>query len=152
MNSRVDISDLMFVGEGEIEFIIPSGVAVSKTIATGTVDTVNKQLIIDYKGTAPSYPLIMFKPLADLKGFQLELKCIETGNRVTLRGDFYSSTVNYIDNAKRSLDGSFANFDMSYVQILLTEWIQLPYEGVYHITYNTNIDSNWQITAPIYYL
>lgn len=144
VNNSVDISDMIYVGTGTIEFIVPSGIFKSST-AVGIV--VNTDINITYNGTAPSYPIITWTNNATLTGATLNLTCVETGETVSLTGDFAIGDVIIVDNSLKVVkkNGVVA---MSLIN-LSSSWIKIPKRGTYNITWNRTgtyvctMDNNW---------
>ena len=101
VNASVDVSDLIYVGEGELEFIVPSGVGKTSTTVPISVVTASSKFTITYNGTAPTYPLINWTPSANLTGATINFTCVETGAVISLTGNFISGQKITIDCEKR---------------------------------------------------
>lgn len=134
VNTAVDISDLIFVGEGEVEFIVPSGVAKSNTTVPVTINAGASKITVNYNGTAPTNPVITWTPSATLTNATLNLVCVETGHKVSLTGNFTAGQTITIDCSKKvvkrgtSVDMKLVNFD--------SDWITLDGRSTYNITWN----------------
>lgn len=87
VSSSVDLSDLIFAGEGEIEFVIPSGCG--ESISEKTVTGTNK-VSINYTGSQRAFPLI----------------------EVTVGGTASTVTINHVQKGTSFyLNGSFSSGD-----------------------------------------
>ena len=130
INSSVDISDLIYIGEGDLEFIVPSGVA-QNTTRNITVTPNGSILTFINNGTAPSRPVIKWTPSATLTGVTQQFICSETGRKVEIAGNFTAGVQITIDCenkvAKRGLvvEMTMVNF--------ATEWIVIPNRGVFTV-------------------
>lgn len=144
VNTAIDISDLIFVGEGELEFIVPTGIAKS-SVAVGVV--VGTNIVITYNGTAPTKPVIQWTVPAPLTGATLTLTCTETGQSVSITGTFATNDVIIID-CKNKYVKKNGVVDMTLVNFS-SKWISLPSRGTYNITksqagtYTCSTDNNW---------
>lgn len=146
-NTAVDISDLIYVGEGELEFIVPSGTVKSSTTVPVSVVTASSKFTITYNGTAPTYPVINWTPSANLTNVTVNFTCTETGATVSLTGNFTSGQKITIDCEKKVV--LRANVvDMKLINYS-SNWIKIPSRGTYNITwsqagtYTCSCTENW---------
>lgn len=97
INNSVDISDLIFAGEGSIEFVVPSGVAVSNTTKTysGTTKT-----SFTYGGTIKAYPQIEVTINSGISSGSVNIVNVKTGEKVSLAGSFAVGDKIIIDCSK----------------------------------------------------
>lgn len=151
-NNSVDITDLLFAGEGEIEFVVPSGVgrgAIHGKIAT--VDLTNKTATLVYNGTAPSSAYITYHPNTTIApADNWTMTVTETGDRLKIQ-NFMSGGSNTIDCEKRRITSSTST-SMKDVLLNMTEWINFPQKGTYHITWNFSSNCTLGISCTEYYL
>lgn len=131
VNNSVDISDLLVAGEGEIEFVIPSGRGYKKT--TTPVSISGSRMVVTYSGTAPTYPVITWTPSADYNG-AVTFTHIETGDVFSLKGLFKSGKKVTIDSSKRKVVVD-NDVNMSVIQ-LSSRWIKLSGYGTHNIVAN----------------
>ena len=134
INNAVDISDLMYIGEGELEFVVPSGVAKGTELTGSQVSTGADTFIIMYNGTAPSRPIITWTPSSTLTGVTINFTCVETGKLISLTGTFTSGVAITIDCEKKVVKRG-AVVDMKLINYT-SDWITLPSRGTYNITWN----------------
>lgn len=148
VDSTVDITDLMFAGEGDITFVVPTGVgrgAIHGKLAT--IDLVNKTATIVYNGTAPSSAYITYHPHTDVTNWQMTVT--ETGDRLYIN-QFTNYGNNIIDCEARRIS-STTSTSIKDVQLNYTEWINFPKKGTYHITWNFASTCDLTITCTEYY-
>ncbi|GAB6153740.1 hypothetical protein JCM17380_24900 [Desulfosporosinus burensis] len=152
VNNSVDITDLLFAGEGEIEFIVPSGVArgaIHGNIAT--VDYGLKTVTVYYNGTAPSSAYIYYHPnYSVVEADDWSMTVQETGDRLKMK-QFMSFGNNYIDCEKRRIT-STTGTSMQDVLLNFTEWINFPKRGAYTIDWNFNPDCTLEVSCTEYFL
>lgn len=92
VSSSVDISDLIFAGEGEIKFVIPSGVgeAVVEKISSAT-----NKATITYSGSQKTFPIIEITLGANASA--VTITHIQKGVSIFLNGTFILGDKIYID-------------------------------------------------------
>lgn len=129
INSSIEITDLLFAGEGELDFIVPSGIAVSSVAVPVVVGT---NIVVTYNGTAPTYPVITWTVAGTLTGATLNLTCVETGDTASITGSFVAGNIVVID-CKRKLVSLNGVTTMGLVNFS-SKWITLPSRGTYNIT------------------
>lgn len=134
INGSVDISDLIYVGEGDLEFVVPSGVAKSSTVVPVNIDTGASKITVTYNGTAPTKPVITWIPTSTLTGVTLNFTCVETGKMISLTGTFESGITITIDCEMRVVKRGGV-VDMKVINYT-SDWITLPSRGTYNITWN----------------
>lgn len=150
IDDGVDITDLLFAGEGDISFIVPSGVGRGAIHSNhATVDLANKTATLIYNGTAPSSAFIYYKPSYSLGVGGWQMVVTETGDRLSI--DFFESgTETNIDCEARRII-STGQTSIKYVNLVTTEWIKFPKRGTYHLTWNFDPDCELTIAATEYY-
>lgn len=142
-SESVDISDILFAGEGTLTFIVPSGIAKSSVAVSITVST---NISITYNGTAPSYPVFTWTAPA-LTGATLNLTCTETGKTLSITGTFLANDVITLDCKNKCIKRN-GTVEMTLLN-LGSDWIKLPTRGTYTITknqsgtYTCTTDNNW---------
>lgn len=147
INSAVDVSDLIYLGEGELEFIVPSGIAKSSTTVPVTVNTPSSKFTITYNGTAPTYPVINWTPSANLTNATINFTCVETGDTVSLTGNFTSGQTILIDCENKVVKRA-GTVEMTLINYS-SNWIRLKTRGTYNITwsqsgtYTYSCSENW---------
>lgn len=100
VNNSVDVQDAMFIGEGTIEFIVPSGYGYTKRDIVATVS--GSTLTTDYTGTIASYPIIEWTPTIDYSG-NVTFRYDETGSVFSMTGLFKAGKKVVIDCAKKNV-------------------------------------------------
>lgn len=152
-DNSIDITDLIFAGAGEITFLVPSGVGrgiVHAKLAT-SVNLTTKTAIMYYNGTAPSSAYITYHPNTTIvPADQWQMTVTETGDRLNML-NFMSSGNNTIDCEKRRITSSTST-SMKDVDLNLTEWINFPKAGMYHLTWNFPSSCTLGICCTEYYL
>jgi predicted phage tail component-like protein len=134
VNGVCDVTDLLIAGEGMIEFVVPVGIATSTTIVPVTVDNVGKQFTIAYNGTAMTYPVFTWTPTANFTGVTVNLVLVETGDTVSLTGNFNTGETITVDCSNKVVKrGSVV--EMKLVNFSST-WINFIGRGTYHVTWN----------------
>lgn len=135
VNNQVDITDQTFTGEGKIEFIVPKGVAVNRNIIYGANESGNK-IIVDYLGTAPTYPVFEFTPDSDYKNTTFRISHVNTGETFILKGDFKAGETIIIDcNKKLVKKGGVLSLDMIDLE---SDWLKLKGRRMNEFTYSLN--------------
>lgn len=151
-DNSVDIADLIFAGEGDITFIVPSGVgrgAIHGNIAT--VDYGLKTVTVNYNGTAPSSAYIYYHPnYSVVEADDWSMTVQETGDRLKIK-QFMSFGNNYIDCEKRRIT-STTGTSIKDVLLNFTEWINFPKKGTYTIDWNFNPDCILEVSCTEYFL
>ncbi|HBI7084843.1 TPA: phage tail family protein [Clostridium perfringens] len=133
VNGAVNIKDLFFVGEGTIDFYVPKGIAVGRFTRYGANESGNK-IIVDYLGTAPSYPIFEFTPTKDYKNTTLRIAHIETGDTTLITGNFNAGEKIIIDSTKRLVKkGGVLSLDMIDLK---SKWLKLKGRRINTFTYN----------------
>lgn len=85
ISNSVDISDLIFAGEGSIKFVVPSGVAVGNEIKTYTGAT---KTVFTYGGTIKAYPQIEATINSEISSGSVNIVNVKTGEKISLAGSF----------------------------------------------------------------
>lgn len=152
VDNSVDITDLLFAGEGEINFIVPSGVgrgAIHGKVAT--VNLTSKTATLVYNGTAPSSAYIQYTPqYSVVEADNWQMTVTETGDRLRIK-NFMSGGSNTIDCEKRRIT-STTGTSMKDVNLNITDWINFPKKGTYTITWNFASNCTLSIKCTEYYL
>lgn len=147
INDKVDISDLLFVGEGELEFIVPSGMAKGLSVTGGATTVGSGTFIVMYNGTAPSLPVITWTPPTNLTNVTLNISCAETGDIVSLTGNFTAGVHVEIDCQKKVVKKG-GLVDMKLINFSTT-WLDFQSRGAYTLTvsragnYNCTYSEYW---------
>lgn len=94
-SSSVDISDLVFAGEGTLEFVIPSGCGES---VTGKTATGTPKASINYLGSQKAYPII--EVTVGGTASTVVINHVQKGDSIVLNGSFKSGDKIYIDCSK----------------------------------------------------
>lgn len=153
VDNTVDLTDLLFAGEGEISFIVPSGVG--RGAIHGNVATINwttKVATVVYNGTAPSSAYIYYHPNYSVSATDnWSMTVQETGDRLQIK-QFASYGNNYIDCERRRIDSSTNPPSIKDVILNTTEWINFPKKGTYRINLNFNSNCNLTISCTEYFL
>lgn len=97
VNNSVDISDLIVVGEGSIEFLVPSGVSIGIPIKTYTGTT---KTIFTYEGTIKAYPQIEVVMDSKITDGSVNIVNVKTGEKISLIGSFNAGDKITIDCSK----------------------------------------------------
>lgn len=132
INTKVDIADLIFVGEGSLEFIVPSGSAKGSFVEGSISLADNGSFQILYNGTAPTQPAITWTPSADLTNATVNITCTETGDLVSLTGNFTAGVPVLID-CKNKVVKKGGLVDLKMINFT-TNWINFKSRGTYTIT------------------
>lgn len=95
VSASVDISDLIFAGEGTIEFVIPSGCgeSVSEKTVTGTT-----KASITYQGSQRTFPVI--EVTVGGTASTVSINHVQKAHTIYLNGSFKSGDKIYIDCSK----------------------------------------------------
>jgi predicted phage tail component-like protein len=152
VNNSMSITDLIYAGEGDIEFIVPSGVG--RGTIYGKLATVNlgaRTASLVYNGTAPSYALITYVPSqAIVEGNNWTFTNVTTGERIKIK-NFSSGSTNILDSAKRKVT-STGTTTIKDIVLSQTEWIKFPKQGTYSLSWNYGTTSSMEIKCTEYYL
>lgn len=133
VEDATDISDLLFVGTGTINFYAPSGVAFGRFTRYGANESANR-IFVDYLGTAPSFPTFEFTPKVSVKNKTLRIVHVETGDTFLLTGDFTAGEKVVIDSSKRLVKkGADLSLDMIDLK---SRWLKLHGRRTNNFTYN----------------
>ena len=133
VNGAVNIKDLFFAGEGTIDFYVPKGIAVGRFTRYGANESGNK-IVVDYLGTAPSYPIFEFTPAKDYKHTTLRIAHVDTGDTMLVTGDFKAGEKVTIDSTKRLVKkGDVLSLDMIDLK---SKWLKLKGRRINTFTYN----------------
>ena len=121
VTNNVEINDLLYAGEGTIQFTVPSGIA--NRVEPTTVSSINGRANINYTGTAVAYPEITFYPNTDRINESVAFYSVANGTRVVITGDFIAGNPVVINCDKKvvSIGNSIA---LKMIQ-LETDWIYL---------------------------
>lgn len=96
ISNSVAINDLIFAGEGTIEFVVPSGVAVGSVKSyTGTTKST-----FTYEGTAKAYPQIELTLNSQISNGVVNITNVKTGEKISLAGTFQAGNKIKIDCSK----------------------------------------------------
>lgn len=96
ISNSVAINDLIFAGEGTIEFVVPSGVAVGSVKSyTGTTKST-----FTYGGTAKAYPQIELTLNSQISNGVVNITNVKTGEKISLAGTFQAGNKIKIDCSK----------------------------------------------------
>ncbi|URZ16856.1 distal tail protein Dit [Clostridium felsineum] len=146
VDSAVKVSDLIVAGQGVIRFIVPSGFGVGKTV-TGTVNlSAGASMLIDYQGTAPSYPIIEWTPSSNIALTTVFFR-VGTDIIFTLYSAFNAGEKVVVDMGKRNVTIA-GNSGLSKVP-LTSEWLKFPKADNYSVTvshaglYTLSYTENW---------
>lgn len=92
VSNSVDLSDLLYVGEGEIEFVVPSGCgeAVAEKTASGT-----SKAVINYLGSHRAFPIIEVTIMGVAS--TITITNTQKGESIYLNGSFKSGDKILID-------------------------------------------------------
>jgi predicted phage tail component-like protein len=132
INNSVDITDLIYAGEGELEWIVPSGVGKSSTTVPVTVNNSTKTMVITYNGSAPTQPVITWTPATTLTGVTQVFTNTGTGKSFSITGTFTAGVAITVDFAKKVVKRG-STVDMLIVNYS-SDWLTLPSRGTYTIT------------------
>lgn len=132
VNGSVDISDLIFAGEGTIEFFVPSGIATSRYPKHGAVQ--GKSILVDYYGTADAFPVIEYTPTTNLTNTTIRFTHVEKGISVVLQGSVKAGETVLVDcNKKLVKKGGKLSLDMID---LSSRWLKISDRGINTISCN----------------
>lgn len=95
LSSSVDLSDLIYAGEGEIQFVVPSGCgeSASEKTVTGTA-----KASVNYSGSQRAFPTIEITVGGTAS--TVTVNHVQKGNSVFLNGSFKSGDKIFIDCSK----------------------------------------------------
>lgn len=131
-SSDASLSDLIYVGEGSLEFVIPSGLAesVASKSATGT-----KSVSFSNAGTHTALPEIQVTLSEAVNDGTVLITHVQTGDRIILNGTFKANDVITINNSKHLVK---VNSKVSMNMIgLNTKFFEIG-EGEHTITCSVN--------------
>lgn len=152
VDSSVDITDLLFAGDGEISFVVPSGVgrgAIHGNVAT--IDYTNKIATMVYDGTAPSSAYIYYHlSYSVVPADNWTMTVQETGDTLKI-ANFMSGGVTYIDCEKRRINSTTNPPTIKDLVLVQNKWINFPKKGTYQITWNFSSNCTLQISCTNYY-
>lgn len=94
VNNALELSDLLFVGTGSIEFVIPSGDSETTKELTKTG---GKELTIQNNGTKATYPRIEVSVGTTVTNSALVIQNATTGEKIVLNGSFNAGDVVLVD-------------------------------------------------------
>ena len=120
VNSSVDLSDLLFAGQGSIEFVVPSGD--SESITETTVNGTNS-VTVNNTGTKCVYPVITATIGTNVTNGSINIRNNTTGDCVTLNGTFMAGDVFTIDCVKNlvkkgdTVDISMLNLESKFFNL-----------------------------------
>lgn len=142
VNNGVEITDALAVGEGTIEFIVPTGVA---TGGNSDVSVVGNKITVYYTGSAISFPQVSVT-LEEATSV-VRIQDPRSGRQVTVNGNFRAGDTIEIDcMAKRVKINGYIN--MKGVSLNST-WISYPTSGTYTIQcVGTGV---WSCRVPLRY-
>lgn len=142
VNNGVEITDALAVGEGTIEFIVPTGVAEG---SNSDVAVVGNNITVYYTGSAVSFPqvtVVLDEPTSTVK-----IQDPNSGRQVTVNGSFRAGDTIHIDcMAKRVKINGYVN--MKGVSLNST-WISYPTAGTYKIQCVGT--GSWSCRVPLRY-
>ncbi|MFT8313242.1 MAG: distal tail protein Dit [Clostridium sp.] len=130
INTSIDITDLIFAGEGELELIVPSGMAKGIDVdETVTFSTGGGSFMLAYNGTAPSQPVITWTP-SSTATTTLTLTCGD--NTVSITGTFTNAAPVIIDckNRKVTVGGTVNQKVINFS----TKWLEFESRGTFTIS------------------
>lgn len=132
VNSSISLSDLIFVGEGSLEFVVPSGLAenVSSKSATGT-----KTVSFTNNGTHTILPEIQVTLSEAVNDGTVLITHVQSGDRIILNGTFKAGDVVTINNSKHLVKMN-NNVSMNMIG-LSTNFFEIG-EGGHSITSSVN--------------
>lgn len=142
VNNSVEIADDLRMGNGVIEFVVPTGVAEGDN--AGITVSGNK-ITVNYSGSAVSYPVVQLDVTASTGTVAIHDPA--NGRRVTVYGSFRAGDTVVIDcKNKRVRVNGYIN--MKNVAMDST-WISYSKEGTY--TINCTGTGNWSCRVPLRY-
>lgn len=142
VNNGVEITDALAVGEGTIEFIVPTGVASG---GNSDVSVVGNKITVYYTGSAVSFPQVTVT--LDQPTSTIRIQDPNNGRHVTVYGSFKSGDTIQIDcMAKRVKINGYIN--MKGVSLDST-WISYPTSGTYVIQCLGT--GQWSCRVPLKY-
>lgn len=147
VNDICDINDLLYVGEGTLEFIVPYGFAKSTATVPITIDNTARIIAINYNGTASSYPILTWTPQILMSNWTLEFTNLESGDLFSLTGDFHSGETITIDFLNKVVKRAGV-VEMKLIN-LSSDWLNIAGRGNYTIAWNLagnctcTTDENW---------
>lgn len=97
ISNSVSINDIIFAGEGTIEFVVPSGVAVGNSVKSYTGTT---KSTFTYGGTAKAYPQIELTLNSQISNGVVNITNVKTGEKISLAGTFQAGNKIKIDCSK----------------------------------------------------
>lgn len=136
ISNSVDISDLIYIGQGTLEFVVPSGCGESvneKTVTGVTKATLN------YSGSQRSFPKIEITLSKAATNFSVNH--VQTGNAVFLNGSFGAGDKIIIDCSKQLVK---VNNELHMEIVGLTSKFMLFEYGVNEISCSVT-DSNLKV-------
>ena len=134
VNGNVPVSDLMVAGEGTIEFFVPRGFATNRFIKHGAVDSNLKEAMVDYYGTADSFPIFYFTPSRDYTKESLRITHVNKGESIILTGNFKEGEKITIDcNKKLVKVGDNLSLDLIDLN---SKWVKISNRRINNFTYN----------------
>lgn len=142
VNNGVEITDALAVGEGSIEFIVPTGVAEG---SNSNVSVVGNKITVYYTGSAVSFPQVSVTLTAATS--TIKISDPSSGRHVTVNGSFRAGDTIDIDClAKRVKINGYVN--MKGVSLNST-WLSYPTAGTY--TINCVGTGQWSCRVPLRY-
>lgn len=140
VSNGVEITDALSVGEGSIEFIVPTGVSQG---SDAPVKVEGNTITVFYTGTAITYPTIT----CDVTSACSTIRVTCNGRTVTVRGDFKAGDRVEIDcMAKRVKHNNYINMKLVSID---SSWLSFPSAGTY--TINCLGSGVWSCTVPMRY-
>lgn len=97
ISNSVAISDLIFAGEGTLEFVVPSGVAVGNEVKTYSGTT---RAVFDYAGTIKAFPQIEVTINSEVPSGSVNIVNVKTGEKISLAGSFAVGNKIIVDCSK----------------------------------------------------
>lgn len=97
VSNSVSLNDLLYVGEGTIDFVVPSGVSVSNNIKTYTGTT---RAVFNYAGTVKAFPQIEITIKNAISNGTVNVTNVKTGEKISLTGTFEAGNKIHIDCSK----------------------------------------------------
>lgn len=133
VDSSVDISDLTYIGEGTINFIVPSGMAINRNIQYGAIEG-NKKIVVDYIGTAEAFPTFKFTPSQDYSNTTLRISDINRGINCLVTGNFEADKTITINCDKKFVKiNDSLNLNMINLE---SEWLSIESRRLNVFSYN----------------
>lgn len=132
VSSNVSLSDLIFAGEGSIEFVVPSGLAESVTSKTATgTNTVS----FTNSGTHTILPEVQVTINTAVNNGTVLITHTQTGDKITLTGTFRAGDKVIINNTKHLVKVN-GNVSMNMIG-LNTKFFEIA-EGEHSISCSVN--------------